>query len=469
MTIVTAGIKGLDEMLDGGFIRHSIVLVAGTAGTGKTTFAMQSLFNAAREEVCLFMPVVSESVAMLNVFMSGFGFYDPSLCEAKKIHFFNLSDVIRERRPDEIIAAIEERIESINPQRIAIDPVTALSRSIDQSNLRRFWYDLFATMKGWDALVILTGEFTREELAGSMLGYMVDAIIMLDTKLEVVKMRGKTHLHGRHAFEITSDGITVFPRIRYEPSTEIVERKMKTGIAGLDAMLDRGVYEGSVTLISGGSGTGKTIIGLQFITEGALAGEHGLIISFEDTPSEIKRTAKGIGIDLEELERRNLVRIVYGQVVDLNPDRFALCIRDEISSIGAERVMFDSITSLEDAFLSEREYREYIRHLLGYFKSEGVTTICTSEVPRIMGELQVTTIGISSAIDTIIFLQYVEIRSAIRKVISVIKSSASDHDKEIREFTIGDRGVEIKVPFKQFERVMGGRPTIVSRFAEALE
>ena len=141
MKIVSSYIKGLDEILSGGFIKPSTVLVAGTTGTGKTIFSMASLFNAAREgeEICVFIPVISEPPAMIDNFMAGFSFYDPSLYQQKKMHTFTIDENLLER-PHEILKFIEEKIKKVRPDRIVVDPVNPIVYTLEEKECRKFWF-----------------------------------------------------------------------------------------------------------------------------------------------------------------------------------------------------------------------------------------------------------------------------------------------------------------------------------------
>ncbi|MCE8423259.1 MAG: hypothetical protein J5U16_04940, partial [Candidatus Methanoperedens sp.] len=178
MKQVASGINGLDKILEGGFLRPSIVLIAGAAGTGKTTFVMQSLFNAARsEEICMYITALSEPIAMINNFMSKFSFYNISLLGKGNIKYVPISIGIIHQGSEAIIKEIEKKIETIKPDVIVIDPVNVFTMEQDEESRRKFYYDFFTCMKGWNSLVLLTGEFTQDELIKSTLSYLVDGIV----------------------------------------------------------------------------------------------------------------------------------------------------------------------------------------------------------------------------------------------------------------------------------------------------
>src|SRR5574341_328588 len=305
MKQVATGIKGLDKILDGGFLRPSIVLVAGPAGTGKTTFVMQSLFNAAKkDEICMYITALSEPIAMINNFMSRFSFYNISLLGKGNVKYVPIDIEIIRKGTEAIIREMEKNIETIKPDRIVIDPVNVFTMGQDEESRRRFYYDFFTIMKGWNALVLLTGEFTADALAENALSYLVDGVIHISYEpfydsniryLNVLKMRGQDFHGGKHSCKIARDGFVVFPRLTAGVRNSIVKERLSTGVKGLNQMTCGGIPRGSAVLLSGSSGTGKTILGIQFITSGLSRKEHGVIVSLEEDAVQIRENSKLFG------------------------------------------------------------------------------------------------------------------------------------------------------------------------------
>jgi|Deesub1362A_J573_1020465.scaffolds.fasta_scaffold00166_53 circadian clock protein KaiC len=480
--LVTTGIAGLDEILGGGFTRPSVVLVGGIAGTGKTTFVVQSIFNAAKykDEVCLLMPAVGEPIAMINNFMSQFTFYNPDLYEERKIHYLDISKLSLKDTPEEIIDSIREKIETVKPNRVVIDPVTTLGYRFDEAKRREFFYNLFTEMKGWNALVLVTGEFTPEDLPKSLVSYMVDGIIylseeadMLKTQryLTVKKMRGQKYLSGKHSFEITEEGIVVFPRIRAREKPEAIEKgRCSTGIKGLDDMILGGLLRGSSTVVHGPPGVGKSVLCTHFIVEGAKNKEPGIIITFDERPDEIYARAEGFGWDLKSFSEKNLLRIIYTLPPEVNMDELYTKIEKTIKEIGAKRLVIDSINGIQMAFGDTPSFSRYVNSLITLFKTKGITSILTNETREIAGSLMLDSRA-PFMMDTTILMRYVEIESGIKKAISVLRMRNSDHDKEIREYIISDRGIEIRLPFTKYESVLSGTPrkSVEEKITEAFK
>ncbi|NOR59035.1 MAG: hypothetical protein GQ469_00125, partial [Methanosarcinales archaeon] len=201
MKQVISGISGLDDIIGGGLVRPSIILIAGVTGTGKTTSTMQSIFNVAREdEICMYITAMSEPIAMINNFMSKFSFYNISLMGKGNVKYLPLNHVHIKEGTLAIMKEIERNIEIIKPDRIVIDPVNVLTTWMDEVEKREFYYDLFIKMKEWNSLVLVTGELSEEEIWKDEISYIVDGIIYLSNErsrdkrvryMEVLKMRGQ--------------------------------------------------------------------------------------------------------------------------------------------------------------------------------------------------------------------------------------------------------------------------------------
>lgn len=479
MKQVITGVNGLDKVLEGGFLRPSIVLIAGTAGTGKTTLVMQSLFNSAKnEEICMYVTALSEPIAMINNFMSRFLFYNISLLGKGSVKYVPVGiDTIHEGS-EAIIKEIERNIEIIKPDRIVIDPVNVFAYGLDNEMQRKFYYDIFTSMKLWNSLVLLTGEFTQDALIKSTLGYMVDTIIYISNEpfcenniryLNILKMRGHEFQGGKHSCKINKDGFNVYPRIRAKARTVVSNERISTGVKGVDKMTKGGFIRGSSILISGSSGTGKTILGTQFIMDGLLKNEPGLIVSFEEDMEQIRANSNMLKWNLQEFENKNLLKII--STLEYDAYELALQIEETIDTMKTKRLLVDGIGRLQRLLPLYAQLPEYIGTITNIVKSKNVTAIYTNETSNLTGATQITGMGISPFLDAVILLRYVEIKSEMRKAISLLKMKGSDHDKEIREIVISNNGAEIKLPFSEYSGLLSGNPinTLSQAFMEAFK
>lgn len=479
MKQVTTGVNGLDSVLEGGFLRPSIVLIAGTAGTGKTTFAMQSLFNAAKnEEVCMYITALSEPVATINNFMSRFSFYNISLLGKGNVNYLPIDIETIHKGSGAIIKEIERNIEALRPDRIAIDPVNVFAYRLDEESRRQFYYDFFTSMKGWNSLVLLTGEYAEDELVKSALSYLVDGVIYVGNEpsyeqniryVNVLKMRGLDFRSGKHSCRITKDGFAVYPRLHAVARASLSTERVSTGIKGLDAMTNGGFIRGSSVLVSGSSGTGKTTLGTQFIMEGLLKKEAGVIVSFEEDAAQIRENSRMFGWNLEEFENKNLLRIISPLESDVY--ELAIQINETVEKIKAKRLLLDGTARLQRMLPQYAQLPEYIHGIINTLKNKNITAVYTNETPNLTGAIQVTGAGISPYMDTIILLRYVEIKSEMRKAISVLKMRGSNHDKEIREIVINEKGTEVRLPFSGYSGLLSGSPVMApsDAFVEAFK
>jgi circadian clock protein KaiC len=479
MKQVISGISGLDEIIGGGLIRPSIILIAGVTGTGKTTSTMQSIFNAAREdEICMYITAMSEPIAMVNNFMSKFSFYNISLMGKGNVKYLPLNHVHIKEGTLSIMKEIERNIEIIKPDRIVIDPINVLTTWMDKGEKREFYYDLFIKIKEWNSLVLVTAELSEEETWKDEISYIVDGIIYLSNErsrdkriryMEVLKMRGQDYQSGKHTYNITKDGLVIHPSLHPGERTQLRFERIKTGIKGLDKMTGGGLVRGTNILLSGGSGTGKTLIGLQFLIEGTSIGENGVFISFEEDRNLLNNNAKSFGWDIEKLEEEGLLKVLYTSADQLNINKNALAIKRVVEEIGAKRVVIDGINNFRYILNDNVKIFEHVNILAAYLASRNITTIFTNEVSELMGSSTISGDETSIIMDSIILLRYVEIESEMKKAISVLKMRGSDHDKGIRELVISKNGIEIKLPFTEYSGLMSGNPvkTPLQAFEEA--
>ena len=474
MIIVPSHIQNLDEILEGGFYKPSVVLVAGTAGSGKTTFAAQSLFNTAGTgETCLFISTLSEPPAMINSYMSRFSFFNQSLYETNRMNMVSISESLLKQGHNAVLDFINKKISVIKPSRVVIDPLTVLGdilktfEETGKDESRGFYFDLFTSMKSWNTLVLITGEFILEDLRKSAVGYLADGIIFLseetvgmrvERNLRILKMRGQKYKTGKHSFDIRENGITVFPRLqpRIERERPASTVKVSTGIDGLDKMLKGGILDDDVLLISGTTGTGKTTFGLHFIHDGLKHGENALVISLEERPSKLVRNAKAFGIELEQFINKKMLEVIYINPTAFHPDEEALVIKNIIREKNIKRILFDGIENLESSIPDNMERKNYVTALLDQLSSMGVTTCITSEISELFGTVKLTHEALSGAVDTIILLMHVEMDGRIHAVLSVLKSRGIEHDTDIREFEITHQGITVKASMKGYESVLSG-------------
>ena len=242
-----------------------------------------------------------------------------------------------------------------------------------------------------------------------------------------------------------------------EPPVDLADR-IHTGIAGLDALLLGGLPRASATLVEGGTGTGKTLVGLHFLLEGARREEPGILFTLEETPAQIRAIGKSFGWDLARLEAQGLLRISYTSPVELATDRFLHEALRLLAKVGARRAVLDSLTGMSLGVASQRRFRELVYALTQHFRSAGVTPLMTMEVAELLGNAQLTGHGVSSIVDNLIVLRYVEVNGHLERAIFVLKARGTSHAAELRRFLIDDHGAHVGARFEDLRGVLTGVP-----------
>ncbi len=476
-------IPNLDQILGGGIPVYSVNIIAGHSGTGKTIFTQQLMFsNATAEKKCLYFTTLSEPAFKLIRYQRQFSYFDVDKLN-NAVLFIDIGSVIREHGLDEAITAITKHVEEHQPHIMAIDSFKAIHDLAEtNSKVRQFGYDLAVNIAAWGCTSFFVGEYTELEVQNEPIFAIADGIFYTSNHkqgmqnirmLNITKLRGQNYFTGDHPFRISQDGITVFPRVKTPaspPSYRIAERRISTGISGLDDMFSGGILQGTATLVAGGAGVGKSLVGLHFIIQGIQQGEPGVLVTFQETPDQLSTIAKGFGWDLPSLSKAGHLKILYSSPVELSIDEHAMLIKSTIQEVGAKRVVIDSLMDIEIATLDKVRYKDYIYSLVNFFKSEGITSVLTNEIPELFGSVKLTSQGISFISDNVILLRYVELESSITRAISILKARGSEHDKAVREFKITSDGITIMDKFEGQEGVLSGKPTRSGKvFAELLD
>lgn len=470
----STGEAALDAILGGGLPAQSVTVIAGEPGSGKTILTLQLLFAAARRgRRCLYFTTLSEPAAKVIRYMQGFEFFDLALLE-ERITFVDLGAAIR-GGAEATVAALTSRIQALEPDFVAIDSFRSIGELLRApGSARPFIYDLANQIAGWGATTLLVGEYARAEFPAFAEFAIADGIIRLAAErqeltsvreLEVLKMRGAGYVSGRHFFDIDSRGLRIYPRVRAPhpgEDTPSVRERDGTGIAGLDELLDGGIPRASATVIQGGTGTGKTLIGLSFLIEGAGRGERGILFTMEESPEQLREIAKGLGWDLSALEDQGLLEISYSSPVELSTDRFLNEARARVTELGARRVVFDSLTTMALGVRSERRFKELVYAIAKHMRKSGTTVLMTMESDQLLGAANLSGLGVSFIADNLIQLRYVEMDGRLNRAISVIKARGVRLDSELRLASVGHGGMTVSGDrLKDLRGVLTGLPTLV--------
>jgi circadian clock protein KaiC len=235
-----------------------------------------------------------------------------------------------------------------------------------------------------------------------------------------------------------------------------------TGIGRLDELLDGGLPRASATFIEGGTGTGKTLLGLHFLVEGARNGEPGILFTLEETPNQLRGIAQNFGWDLQALENTGVLTVQHTSPVELSTDSFLNTVRQRTQELKARRIVLDSMTSLGLGVPSTRRFRELVYAMTKLFRAIGVTSIMTSETAELFGSPTINGNSNSAAADNLILLRYVELDGQLERAILVIKARGVSHERQLYRLLIGKRGATIGSSLTNLRGVLTGVPMPVT-------
>ncbi len=476
------GIPGFDLIAQGGLPRGRTTLVAGTAGSAKTVFAAQFLAAGIQgsDEHGVFV-TFEEPPSDIRGNMHGFG-WDIARWEAEgKWAFVDASP-----QPDEetvvtgeydmgaLLARLEYAVRTVDARRVVLDSLGAVFARLGESLIvRRELFRVVSALKKLGVTAVMTAERTNEygEIARhSVEEFVADNVVILrnvleDEKrrrtIEILKFRGTAHQKGEFPFTILPGaGITILPLSAMELTQRSSDIRITSGNTELDEMCGGGFFRDSIILVSGATGTGKTLMVTQFMEGGFAAEERCLLFAFEESREQLFRNAQGWGIDFQEMERDEKLRVVceYPEIAGLEDHLVRM--KALIQEFQPQRVAVDSLSALERVS-TVKGFREFVIGLTSFMKEQEMAGLFTSTTPTLMGGESVTEAHISSITDSIILLRYVEMFGEMRRGVTVLKMRGSKHDKDIREFAIDGSGMHIGKPFRNVVGILSGRPTHV--------
>jgi circadian clock protein KaiC len=445
-----SGHEPLDSVLGGGLPGNAITLLMGRPGSGKTILAQQYAFgNAAPEHPTIYFSTVSEPLEKIVRFAQGLHFFDAAAV-GTSVFYEDLGSTVNENGltgvTEQIAAAIKDR----RPGLIVIDSFKALHAfAADHAEFRRFLHELAGRLGAFPVASLWVGEYDDAEIGLVPEFAVADAILDLTTArsgqrdirfLEVRKLRGSSFRSGQHAYRLTAEGMHLFPRLADTPISEdypLDSVRASSGIPALDDMLGDGYWPGASTLIAGPTGTGKTLMGLHFIVNGARQGEPGVIATLQENPTQLERVASGFGWSADEPG----VELMYRSPVDIHIDEWAYELMRTVKRARARRILVDSLTDLRTAAPDNTRFREFAYSLLQRFARQGVTVMLTFEIPDLFGADRLSEDAVSPLSDNVVLLSYLRDGDLIGRTMSVIKTRASHHDPAVRRFLIGPQGI----------------------------
>ena len=461
------GIQGLDEVTGGGLPRGRPTLVCGGAGCGKTLLATEFVVRGATlyNEPGVFLAFEETPEELIkNVRSLGF-----DLDKLIKDEMFILDFVRVERAEIEetgeydlegLFVRLGYAIDTIGAKRVVLDSIETLFSGLTNAGiLRAELRRLFRWLKDKGVTAVITGERGEGTLTRHGLEeYVSDCVIVLDhrvieqvstRRLRVVKYRGSVHGTNEYPFLIDEDGISILPITSLNLEHGVSARRVSTGIPGLDSMMGgKGYYKGSMVLVSGTAGTGKTSAASHFVRAACERGERCLFVSFEESPQQIVRNMRSIGIDLQPYVKQGLITFHAARATHYGLEMHLVTCHKLIEKLKPQVVVLDPIGNFTLAG-SDIDTTAMLTRLMDFLKSEGITTLWTSLT--VANQFDRSDVRISSLVDTWLQLRDIEVGGERHKALYILKSRGMAHSNKIREYVLSSRGIELAGVYSEFE------------------
>jgi circadian clock protein KaiC len=476
------GIPGFDFLSEGGIPKGRATMIAGTAGSAKTVFACQFLAEGIiRGENGVFV-TFEEPPKAIRRNMRGFGWDIERWEEERKWGFVDASPqpgeapmVSGEYDLGALIARIEYAIRKYNATRVSMDSLGAIfSHLADSAQVRSDLFRLASALRELEVTAVMTAERTQEYGEISRYGveeFVADNVVILrnvltDEKrrrtIEILKYRGTDHQKGEYPFTIVpKKGVVIIPLSAIELEQKSSNIRITSGSKELDRMCGGGFFRDSIILVSGATGTGKTLMVTEFMAGGVRNGERCMIFAFEESREQLFRNAIGWGIDFREMEKEGKLKVVCRYPETTGLENHLINMKEIIGEFKPNRVAVDSLSALERVS-NLKGFREFIIGLTSFIKQQEIGGLFTSTTPTLLGGSSITEAHISTITDSIILLRYVEMYGEMRRGITVLKMRGSMHDKDIREFSIDNQGMHIAKPFRNVTGILAGTPMYVA-------
>jgi len=478
-------VRNLDEILQGGWPIGSVTLIGGPPGSGKTILAQQLCFHdASPKRPALYFNTLSEPSAKTLRYLAQFKYFDPKKLDTS-IHFADLGGILRHEGLEPALAAFMQHVKKIKPAIVVVDSFKVfddLAKSREE--LRKFGYEIAVNLMAWETTALLLGEYGPEEVASNPLLSIVDGLVMLTQRessgeqqrfFQIVKMRGTAHSSDEHSFVITADGIDLYaPRVTVQrkplKENKTVVSRCRTGISRLDDLMGAGIPLGSTLLIAGVAGTGKTVLLLEFIYRGALAGEKGVVFSFEETEERLRALARGLGWDFDREIKRGMIEIVFIPQPNILVEGHLLMMQEHIEAAAAKRVAVDSVSVFLHKIKDPQIAREKTFQLASIVQNVQAVGFFATDIPY--GSGQISRFGVEeTVVDGVILLSSKEEGLDRERYIEIYKLRNTAHLSGRHNLLIESGGITIfprylpdgstdapLTPLEVGERVPSGTP-----------
>ncbi len=481
------GIAGLDRILGGGLLVSGVYIVQGPPGGGKTILANQICFHhASLGGHAVYVTLLAESHSRMFSHMQEMAFFDAGAIP-DRVYYLGGFSVLQAKGLDALVGLIRGAIDKRKASLLVVDGLISAQESApNDREFKKFIHEIQSVAELTGCTVILltnaervSGFFPEHTMADGVL-HLTDELSELRPlrHIRVLKLRGSAPVRGLHSVRITDSGVEVRPRIEtlFPPGDGFegpvaAGRKLAFGLPVLDKMLHGGVRDRSITMLLGSSGSGKTLLGMQFLSTGLKQGERGVYFGFYEHPEAILAKCQRVGIGgLREGVARGDARIVWHRPVEGVIDELGESLIETVRTFGAKRVLIDGMEGFERA----ADFPERMSHVYSALAQElerlGATTMYTTETRELFAtSIQVPINGLSAATQNIILLRHIEHRATMLRVLAILKVRDDDYDGRMREFHITDDGIQLLDTFAGEARVAAGGGLSTDPRGEGLE
>ena len=475
--LLQVGVPGLDNVLGGGLTANRLYLLEGAPGAGKTTIAMQFLREGVR---------LGESVLYVTLSET-----ERELRGVARSHDWDLSGVeVREMLPAQDALEPDEQYTMFHPSEVELSETTLkILADVDKIKPTRVVFDSLSELRllaggslryrrqilalkqffaGRQCTVLLLDDMTAMEhdLQVQSIAHAVLRLEHLNSdygssrrRLIVAKYRGKDFRGGYHDYKIVRGGLQVFPRlIASEHSAPLTQTRMPSGLPALDALLGGGIEKGTSTLFVGAPGTGKSTVAVQFALAAVKRGEHVALFIFDESINTLCTRCAGMGMDLAPHIAAGKIKVRQVDPAELSPGEFVHAIRLAVTEDKAAVIVIDSLNGYLNAMPDERFLIVQLHELLTYLGQAGVATLLVGAQHGLIGAQMQTPVDASYLADAVVLLRYFEDEGVVRQAISVLKKRGGAHERTIRDFSLGPKGVHVGEPLRNFRGILTGVP-----------
>ncbi len=475
--ISRTGISGLDAILRGGLPANRLYLLRGQPGVGKTTLALQYLLEGvARGEPALYI-TLSETRDEVTAVAESHGWsldqiaifelsaLQEQLAEEGQNTIFQPSEIELNKTTETLLAEIRR----VQPKRLVLDSLSELRLLSDTAfRYRRQMLALKQFFAGKHITVLLLDDHAGES-GDAHVQSIAHGVLTLEQlasdygaerrRIRVNKLRGVDFTGGYHDAAIVPGGLRVFPRlIAAEHRREFETARFNTGLAALDALLGGGLDRGTSTLLLGPAGSGKSSIAVQCAVQAAARGEKAFLYLFEENQRTLIERSKSLGMPVAELIERGQIIVRQVDPAELSPGQFVHLVQQNVTHDHGRVVVIDSLNGYLQAMPDAKFLTIQLHELLAFLNHHGAVTLMTVAQHGLLGSMTAP-VDLTYLADTVILLRYFEQAGGIRKAVSVVKKRIGRHENTIREFGLGEKGLSVGEPLREFHGVLTGIPT----------